>query len=1023
MRTRLLCSIHFLAILLLFYVNSTFTVLSSNTGSSSYFGGNETDYQALLAFKTKITQDPRNVLSSWNDSLHFCQWEGVTCGRKHRRVTVLNLTSRGLVGSLSPYIGNLSFMRVIDLSNNTIGGKIHNEVGRLFRLQVLKLSKNSFQGEIPANLSHCSNLKYFEVGNNNLSGSIPMEFASLSKLVGIYAYKNYLTGGIPPFIGNLSSLHYLSLTYNVLEGQIPNALGQLRSIEFLALGGNKLLGLIPSSLYNLSSMTALSLPANELSGSLPTNLFLTLPHLQRLQIFENQFNGSLPASLSNASKLQKFDAGANNFTGKVSINFGGLQLLDLISIYDNNLGSGDADELDFFKSLVNCSRLRELILAENQFKGMLPNVLGNLSAQLELFVINHNLIFGEIPSGIVKLISMTQLWMNANKFTGTIPSDIGNLQKLQRLFLHNNKLSGLLPITLGNLSLVSDMHFENNRLQGTIPSSIGKCKNLNLLNLSQNNLSGPIPKQLFAISTLSTSLNLARNFLIGPLPPEVGNLVHLSELDISENKLSGEIPGSLSSCTSLEYLYMEGNFFRGVIPTSLSTSRGIQVIDLSRNKLSGQIPNFLDKLSLKNLNLSFNDFEGEVPTKGVFANASALSIVGNDRLCGGISKLKLPRCVTKENKKMKWHLAIKILISVACVILVVTTVSFFLFYWHKNRRKENTSGSYLRKSLLKVSYQTLLKATDGFSSANLIGVGSFGSVYKGILGEDGSIVAVKVLNLQRRGAFRSFISECETLKNIRHRNLVKIITSCSSVDFHGDDFKALVYEFMPNGNLENWLHDLETDFGQVKMQNLNLLQRINIAIDVACALDYLHHHCPMPVVHCDLKPSNILFDNDMIAHVGDFGLAKFLLEQTNLKQSSSIGIRGTIGYTPPEYGLGSEVSTKGDVYSYGILLLEMITGKRPTDSMFDGGLNLHNYASIAWPNRVLEIADPKLLNNNDEVIGNHNCTLTNRTNECLISMVKLGLACSMELPQERWDISKAISELQLARDLLLGARI
>nr|XP_023923233.1 receptor kinase-like protein Xa21 [Quercus suber] len=286
-----------------------------------------------------------------------------------------------------------------------------------------------------------------------------------------------------------------------------------------------------------------------------------------------------------------------------------------------------------------------------------------------------------------------------------------------------------------------------------------------------------------------------------------------------------------------------------------------------------------------------------------------------------------------------------------------------------------------------------------------------------------SIVAVKVLNLQRRGASRSFFSECETLKNIRHRNLVKIITSCSSVDFHVNDFKALVFEFMPNGNLENWLHDVETDFKQVEIKNLNLLQRKNIAIDVACALNYLHHCCPMPVVHCDLKPGNILFDYDMTAHVGDVGLAKFHLELTNLKQSSSIGIRGTIGYTPPEYGLGSEVSTKGDVYSYGIILLEMITRKRPTDSMFDGVLNLHNYANIAWPNRVLEIADPKLLNNNDEVIGNHNCTPTNRMNECLISMVKLGLACSMELPQEQWDINKAISELQLVRDILLGARI
>ncbi|KAL0012832.1 hypothetical protein SO802_007940 [Lithocarpus litseifolius] len=238
MRMRLLCLIHFQAILLLFNVKSTLAVLSSITDTPSYFGGNETDYQALLAFKTMITHDPRNVLSSWNDSLHFCQWEGVTCGH-----------------CTKPYVQ---------------------------RLQVLRLINNSFQGEIPANLSHCSNLKYFEVGNNNLSGSIPMEFASLSKLVEFYAHKNYLTRGIPPSIGNLSSLHYLSLTYNVLEGQIPNALGQLRSIEFLALGGNKLSGLIPSSLYNLSSMTTFSLGINELSGSLPIDLFVTLPNLQRL---------------------------------------------------------------------------------------------------------------------------------------------------------------------------------------------------------------------------------------------------------------------------------------------------------------------------------------------------------------------------------------------------------------------------------------------------------------------------------------------------------------------------------------------------------------------------------------------------------------------------------------------------------------------------------------------------------------------------------------------------------------------
>ncbi|XP_050257675.1 receptor kinase-like protein Xa21 [Quercus robur] len=622
------------------------------------------------------------------------------------------------------------------------------------------------------------------------------------------------------------------------------------------------------------------------------------------------------------------------------------------------------------------------------------------------------------------LVNLTTLRMSGNKFSGTIPDDITGLKKLQRLWLNNNRLSGILPITLGNLTLLNELYLYNNKLQGTIPSSIENCQNLLLLDLSQNNLTGIIPKQLFAVSMLSIGLGLAQNFFLGSLPSEVGNLVHLYELDLSKNKLSGKIPSSLASCTSLEYLYLEGNLFQGEIPTSLSSSRGIQVMDLSRNNFSSQIPNFLEKLSLKNLNLSFNDFQGEVPTKGVFANASAISLIGNSRLCGGISELNLPRCLVKEEKKIKWPFSVKVVISMACVILVITIVSFFLFYWRKNKRNDNSSKSSLKQSFLRVSYQMLLKATDGFSLANLIGVGSFGSVYKGILGDDRSIVAIKVLNIQRQGASRSFVSECEALKNIRHRNLVKIITCCSSMDFHGNDFRALVYEFMPNGSLENWLHmDLETNIMQVEIRNLNILQRTNIAIDVACALDYLHHHCPMLVVHCDKKPRNILFDCDMIAHVGDFGLAKFLLRLTDLKESSSIGIRGTIGYTPPEYGLGSEVSTKGDVYSYGILLLEMITGKRPTDSVFEGGLNLHNYASMAVPDGVMEVVDPKLLNNVDEVLGSHNGCLANKIKECLISMVKVGVACSMELAQERWDISKAISELHLVRDIILGARI
>ncbi|XP_028084243.1 probable LRR receptor-like serine/threonine-protein kinase At3g47570 [Camellia sinensis] len=212
------------------------------------------------------------------------------------------------------------------------------------------------------------------------------------------------------------------------------------------------------------------------------------------------------------------------------------------------------------------------------------------------------------------------------------------------------------------------------------------------------------------------------------------------------------------------------------------------------------------------------------------------------------------------------------------------------------------------------------------------------------------------------------MAECETLRNIRHRNLVRIITSCSSVDFQGNEFKGPVYEFMPNGSLEGWLHSSpETNNGQNEHRRLNLLERVNIAIDVACALDYLHHQCHTPIIHCDLKPSNILLDSEMVAFVGAFGLARFFPELTITNQSSSIGIRGSIGYVPP--GLGSEMSTYGDVYSYGIQLLEIVTGKRPTDRMFEEGLNLHSFVRMALPDHVMEIADPVLLENDKEEAG------------------------------------------------------
>lgn len=978
--------------------------------------------------------------------MHFCEWQGITCSHRHRRVILLNLNSRGLIGTLSPYIGNLSFLRqmhcadnilqsripqeigslfrleILNLSKNSLEGDIPSGIGSLFRLKTLDLSLNSLEGEIPSNLSQCINLMQLGLGNNNLTGNIPPELSTLTQLKRLAIHYNFLRGRIPLFIGNLTVLETLSAASNMFTGSIPNSFGHLKSLKFLGFGKNELSGKIPSSIYNLSIITTISLPWNQLQGNLPHDLGVNLPNLRKLEIWGNQFTGSIPVSLSNASRLEFLDMGINHFSGKLPTNFGGLNFLWKIDFSENNLGGGDANDMSIIDDLTNCSSLQVLKLEINRLGGKLPNSVGNLSNQFNSLFLWRNQLFGEIPPSVGNLLNLRILSLRNNLLTGSIPVDICKLQKLAILSLGFNKLSGKIPPSLGNLTQLITLRLEYNKLNGPIPSSIGGCRMLSFLNITANNLNGTIPRQLFSIFRLSVLLDLSQNSLFGSLPPEIGNLVNLNELDLSENKLSGGVPGTLGSCTSLEILNLRDNFLQGSLPPSLSTMEGVRKLDISRNNLSGTIPNYLVNFDLIYLNLSFNDFEGEVPTEGAFRNRSAITVVGNNRLCGGIPELQLPKCPKMKRKKGNLSLALTSTILIFLVLVGVSTAIFFLSCWFKKKNKVTSVQSLPRQPFMKMSYKMLLKATGGFSSSNLIGTGSFGSVYKGILEQDEKIIAVKVLNLQHGGAFRSFMTECKALRGIRHRNLLKILSACSSVDYQVNDFKAIVYEYMPNGSLEKWLHPYRELDDYDELQSLNLIQRINVAIDVACALDYLHNHCENGIVHCDLKPSNILLNSDMTAHVGDFGLAKFLSDSC---ESSSIGFRGTIGYTPPEYGLGSDVSTYGDIYSYGIVLLEMMTRKRPTDSLFKEGLNLHNFVEMALPDRALEIADPILLNYDREGMAFNNDRQRlgreeNKMGKCLASLLNIGVACSMEMPRDRMDISAVIKGLNSVRDVLVG---
>ncbi|XP_048542212.1 probable LRR receptor-like serine/threonine-protein kinase At3g47570 isoform X1 [Triticum urartu] len=996
------------------------------------------DEGALTAFKERIS-DHSGVLASWNRSISYCVWEGVTCSRRHRsRVVALDLNSQGISGTISPAIGNLTFLRTLNLSLNPLHGKIPPSIGSLRRLKYL--------GAIPSNISRCTNLRVMIIADNKgLQGSIPSEIGNMQSLRVVHLYNNSLTGTIPSSLGNLSQVTILSLAANHLEGSIPESIGNNAHLGFLQLAMNNLSGLLPLSLYNQSSLYMFFVTDNYLHGRLPAHLGRSLPSIQQFGFGNNRFTGVVPPSLTNISRLQLFDVANNGFSGVVPSDLGKLQYLRRFNLVGNKFEANNEQEWQFLTSLTNCSRLQQINIEQNRFSGQLPTSLSNLSTNIQELDIFNNNISGTIPSDIGNLIGLEVLILAGNLLTGAIPETIGKLIQLKRLHLSSTNLSGFIPSSIGNLTGLYRLGASFNSLEGPIPSSIGNLTKLSALDISTNHLSGSIPKEIMQLSSISIYLALSYNLLEGPLPSEIGNLVNLEQLILSGNQLSGKIPATIGGCVVLETLLMDGNSFQGNIPPTLKNIKGLTVLNLTNNKLNGSIPGELSNItslqelylahndlsgsipellgystSLLHLDISFNNLQGEVPKEGIFRNLTGLSIFGNNELCGGIPQLQLPKCPSsKRGLPKSLRIAVPAAVGILVLLVALALAGFLYRKFKSGLRKEQLSPQKI--DLPMVSYNDILKATDGFSEANLLGKGRYGTVYKGTL--ENFAAAVKVFNLQQSGSYKSFLDECEALRRVRHRCLVKIITCCSSINHQGQDFRALVFELMPNFSLDRWIHpDIES---QNRMGTLSLSQRLDIAVDLVDAIDYLHNGCQPSIIHCDLKPSNILLTEDMRARVGDFGIARILKEaasEASASSLSSMGIRGSIGYVAPEYGEGLPVSTYGDVYSLGITLIEMFTGRCPTDDMFRDGLTLQYFAEAAGlSGNVMEIADSNIWLH-DEANDSTDTENISRAKECLAAIIQLCVLCSKQLPRERMSTSDAAAEMHAIRDAYLSSQ-
>lgn len=666
-----------------------------------------------------------------------------------------------------------------------------------------------------------------------------------------------------------------------MAGKLPSEIGYLK-LGLLFVNFNSLTGTIPSEVFNISTMRVMTLQENQFSGHLPSDLGIWLPNLVGFYIGSNKFTGLIPSSISNASKLIILEMSSNSFSGPLPNNLGNLRFLQRLYVGENNLTrESSTTELRFLSSLTNCRDLEVLVISLNQLNGVLPAAFGNLSTNLKFLSAFGSKIKGEIPIGIGNLSSLDAMILDSNELTGRIPSTIGMLKNIERIYLEHNRLQGSIPNELCLLDRMGDLYLSHNRLNGSIPACLGELRSLRRLYLDSNKFSSKIPSSLWTRVDL-VELNLSTNLLSGDLASEIGKLKVTTQMDLSWNQLSGNIPASIGGAQSLNFFSLAHNKLQGSISQSLGSLLGLEFLDLSNNNLSGKIPKSLEALRyLHYFNVSFNKLEGEIPTGGIFVNFTAQSYMQNYALCGA-PRLLVQLCQNRTpHQSGSRNISVKyILTPIAAVILLVV-----LIFVLRKCRKQNillTQEDSLPHAWQRVSYIELTRATDGFSETNLLGMGGFGSVYKGTL-SDGMIVAVKVFHLQFEGASKSFDAECEVMRNVRHRNLTKLISSCTNLDF-----KALVLEWMPNRCLEKCLYS----------QNccLDILERLNIMIDVASALNYLHHGHPTPIVHCDLKPSNVLLDKDMIAHVCDFGIAKILGEEEFMARTKTLA---TIGYMAP----------------------------------------------------------------------------------------------------------------------------
>nr|GMC79381.1 leucine-rich repeat receptor-like tyrosine-protein kinase PXC3 [Ipomoea batatas] len=801
-------------------------------------------------------------------------------------------------------------------------------------------------------------------------------------------------------ISELKALRWLDLSANNFQGSIPPAFGELSELEFLDLSFNMFKDSIPKELGRLRNLKALNLSHNWLSGAMPDE-FEGLEKLQDFQIFSNRLNGSMPMLLGNLTNLRVFAAYENQFSGAIPANLGLNSELKVLNLHSNQL-EGIIPE-----SIFAGKKLEVLVLTQNNLIGHIPQSIGNCKG-ISSIRIGNNRLTGTLPKTVGNIISLTYFEVDNNNLSGEIVPEFSLCSNLTLLNLASNGFTGRIPPEFGKLSNLQELIVSGNSLFGEIPSSLLEVKNLNKLDLSHNRFNGSIPQSICNASRLQYLL-LGQNSIRGEIPHEIGNCIKLLELQVGNNYLTGNIPPEIGHLRSLQIaLNVSYNYLSGKLPQELGKLDKLVSLDVSNNQLSGSIPSTcIGMLSLIEVNFSNNQFTGRIPTFLPFQKSLNTSFVGNKGLCGSPLSNGCPN-LDRYNHFYHHRASYKNALTVigsGLAVFVCVSIIVFLFMMRENQEKavkaEETvtdevcsipaiiAGNVFVENLNQaIDFDEAAKAAT--KDANMVSNGTFSTVYRAEM-PSGMILSVRKLKSMDRTIVQhqsKIIRELEKLSKLCHDNLIRPVGFAIY-----EDTVLLFHQYFPNGTLAEFLHEST----KKPEYNPDWPTRLSMAIGVAEGLAFLHS---LAIIHLDISSSNVLLDSNFKPLISEVEISRLL--DPSRGTASITAVAGSFGYIPPEYAYTMQVTPPGNVYSYGVVLLEILTTRLPVDEAFGEGIDLVKMVHGA----------PARGETPEQILDSRLSTVSFSWRKEMLLALKIALLCTDSTPAKRPKMKKVVEMLQ-----------